>query len=147
VTPLQQALHDVLRESPIKVSGIAARMGDGVSASTLYGWANGSKAIPLGRLVQFILITGDHRPIAALCQELGGAFLPLPSKGGMSDEVGTRTLKEFADLMQEGSRAALDGKWTPAEVARVEKEAAEAQRAIAHYVAWARRQSKGVEET
>lgn len=143
MNPVQQALHDVLREHPMKVAGIAARMGDGVSASVLYGWANGSKAIPLSRLIQFVLITGDHRPIAALCEELGGAFLPLPSRGPLTDKAATRALKEFSDLMQEGSRAALDGRWTGAELARVEKEAAEAQRAIAQYVAWARDQAYG----
>lgn len=134
---VRQAIHEAIESNPAGLKGeaIAARMR--VSVSLLYGWGEiGRTAIPLDRLIQFSLITGDFRPVNAICREVGGLFVPCPQDDGNGADAGAmRALKEFSDLMQESSSALLDGKISAAELARIRREGAEAQRELARFLA------------
>lgn len=135
--PVRQAIRDAIHQNPagLKAESIAARMR--ISVSILYGWGElGRSPVPLDRLVQFVLITGDFRPINALSRELGGVFIPCPHDDGAGADAGAmRALKEFSDLMQESTQALLDGRISDAELARIRREGAEAQRELARFLA------------
>lgn len=133
---VRQAIHDAIANNPAGLKGeaIAARMA--VSISVLYRWGELSgKPIPLDRLKQFVLVTGDMRPITALCREVGGLFIPCPQDDGNGADAGAmRALKEFSDLMQESSSALMDGKVSQGELIRIRREGAEAQRELARFL-------------
>lgn len=134
MTAFQVALAAAIKSNPAGLKGeaIAARMG--IHHSVLYRWAEvgSSRQMPLDRVIQFTLITGDSRPLAALCHAAGGAFIPLPADDAKcSDRDLVRTIKEFSDLAQVVSAAKADGKVDEFELAKINREGAECQRAIA----------------
>ena len=125
---VRAAIREVLDSK--KAEAIAAKMG--VSHSTVLGWGEvGRKPPSLERLAQFLHATEDDRPLNALRAEGGGVFLPLPKSGPDTEPALLRAVKESADVIQVAATALQDGKVTPAELVKVRRELAEAQRAFA----------------
>lgn len=72
-------------------------------------------------------LTGDHRILQAEAEELGYALLKLPSvdAGDFASEA-MRTVKEFGDFIGSIEESMRDGKVTPNELRRIERELLEA---------------------
>ena len=134
---VREAVREVIDDNPAKLKAdrIAAILG--VSRSEVYAWGEVErKTIPLGRLVQLVSLTKDYRPVAAVCRAVGGIFVALPAQSDFAAEYElVAAIKEFSDVMQEVSAALADGTITGAEIARVRKQGAEAQRALAQLLA------------
>ena len=135
--PIREAVHDAVEDNPAKLKAdrIAAILG--VSRSEVYAWGEvDRKTIPLARLVQLVTLTRDYRPVSAVCRAVGGIFVALPAQSDFAAEYElVAAIKEFSDVMQEVSAALSDGTITAAEIARVRKQGAEAQRALAQLLA------------
>jgi hypothetical protein len=99
---------------------IAARMG--VNLSTVYSWGETGEAgreISLDRLHQLTLVTGDRRPLSALCAAAGGAFLPLPAGGGPIDKATMTSIADFGRLVHEVADDFVDGHIDAVELSRI----------------------------
>lgn len=149
--PIRQALRAALKSNPrhLKAEAIARRMGEGVNVSTLYRWAEPGPEgdnIPLARLMQFVLITEDLRPLEALAGICGAAVLPMP-RMQTADSAATRAhltaITEFAEFIQTHGRAILDKRISKRELPGILKEGYEAMTAIAHLMELARILAEG----
>lgn len=143
---IRQAVHDAIKENPARLKGEAIAVRMGVATSTLYAWGEPDKAtIPLERLVQLVLITGDIRPIVALSSVVGGYYIPRRSAVGVAsgELASVRAVKEFSDVLQDYSMALLDGRVSVKENARIQKDGAEAMQAIAELLELARESAEG----
>lgn len=133
---IAESISEAIRSNPrhLKAEAIADRML--VNRATLYKWGTTEAVIPLERLLQLIWITGDTRPIAAVCEAAGGVFIPNPSaiENSAEDVANAKTLREFSEFMTETARSTADGDVTSVEAARIRKEGHEAMRAIAELV-------------
>lgn len=135
---VRAAIKSAIERNPAGIKGEALAVMMGLHFSVIYRWgeAEGKKNAPLDRFIQFSLITRDYRPISALCAAVGGLFVPVPpDEGGDVNVAALRALKEFSDLLQESSRALLDDKITPPELRTILREGAEAQLALARFLA------------
>ena len=144
--PVRRAIHDAIADNPARLKGeaIAARML--MSKSTLYaygetdGEGEARKVITLERFVQFTLVTEDGRALDALCALAGYACIRLPAKAQGGEAAALEALHDFSAFMTTHAQALMDGVIEPDELARIEKRADAAQRAIAQVVAISRRQ-------
>lgn len=141
------AVGDLLEENAAGLSPkeIADRMV--CSLSLLYSWADlgeGGADIPLKRLKQLTLITGDGRVVAAFAAEAGYFAIPIPALGpvGEIEPESVRALHEFSDFMKENTRAFIDKVISALELKKIEKEGYEAMLAIARVIAVARMQRR-----
>lgn len=135
---IRRAIKAAILHNPAGVKGETLGTMMGLHFSVIYRWGeiDGKKNVPLERFIQFIMITRDFRPISALCAAVGGIFVPCPSDDGSDiNHAAITAIKEFSDLLQESSRSLLDGKLTPAELVRIRREGAEAQLALARFLA------------
>lgn len=141
------ALRAVFHSNPahLKEAAIADRMG--LARTFLYRYANihDTAMIPVERLVQLVLISCDTRPIAALCRACGGEFVAARALAKGNEQAALAAVREFSELMSEYSRAILDGNIDAKELALLEREASEAQQAIAALVQTARVRVKSAE--
>lgn len=94
----------------------------------------------LARFVQFTLVTEDGRALTELCALAGYACIRLPAKALGGETAALEALHDFSAFMTTHAQALMDGVIEPDELARIEKRADAAQRAIAQVVALARRQ-------
>jgi hypothetical protein len=133
---LKLAIKAVFHKNPagLKEAAIADRMNLPRTFLYRYGDLRQDDVIPLERLVQLVLISGDMRPMAALCRACGGEFVAVKPLAHGSEETALKAVQEFSELMAEYSSAILDGRITPRELATLEREGAEAQQAIAALV-------------
>lgn len=145
--PVRRAIHDAIADNPARLKGeaIAARMLLGKSTLYAYGESDAEgearKSISLERFVQFTLVTEDGRALSELCTLAGYACIRLPAKGTLAGEsAALEALHDFSAFMTTHAQALMDGVIEPDELARIEKRADAAQRAIAQVVAIARRQ-------
>lgn len=80
-------------------------------------------------LVRICEVTGDLGALQAQAQALGQVLMPLPASGAAGGDDLARKLaascKEFGDFVSEISADLSDGKVTPNELARIEREAGE----------------------
>lgn len=143
------ALRAVFHSNPahLKEAAIADRMG--LARTFLYRYANihDTAMIPVERLVQLVLISCDTRPIAALCRACGGDFIASKALSKGNEQAALKAVQEFSQLMGEYSSAILDGRIDAKELALLEKEANDAQQAIAALVQTARVRVGGAEGT
>lgn len=134
---VKQSIKQVVKDSPLKAEALAARMaaetGHGLSWSQLYRWGDISQddMIPLGRLVQLMLITSDTRPLDVLCDVCGGVFVRTRLAPTSMDKVVVKMLKETTDVLREATTAMQDGKITRCELAELRKEVMHAHEALA----------------
>lgn len=149
IETVYRAIRDAIASNPakLKADAIAARML--VSRSTLYGYgevdAQGDprKTISLERLVQFVLVSQDGRPLSALAALAGFACIRLSDHVTPSVEPATlEALHDFSLFMKTDASALLDGKVTDGELADIEKRADDAMLSIARVVAAARHQNQ-----
>lgn len=79
-------------------------------------------------LVTICEVTGDLGPLQAQAARLGQMLLPMPSVAGMDGDLALQlasACKEFGEMVTEISADLADGKVTPNEQRRIEREAAE----------------------
>jgi len=132
---LRLAINDVLTGNhggiPAKV--VAERMG--IPASTLYSYGEvgpTGREIPVDKLLRLVRAAEDTRPIAALCEDAGGTFLPIPEgSAGAVNAALIKTVKEFGEAVTEVGAGLEDGKLEIAELRRIDREIGEAMQALA----------------
>lgn len=140
---IRRAVHDAIDHNPNRIKGAAIALRMGVSTTTVYRWGeDGQVDIPLNRLIQLVLVTGDTRPVSALCETLGGAFVPVPCRE-RGEKLDIKALKEFSEFLHARSAALNDGKITAAELGRIKKEGSDVIRVIAQAMADAERGFRG----
>ena len=133
VDNLKLAIHQALSDNPqhLKATAIEDRMNLPHKFLYRYGDLKQSAMINLERLVQLTLISGDTRPMAALCRAVGGVFLHARPLEQGKEMLALKAVKEFSELMSEYSKDVRDGKICAKELARLDREAMQAQLAIA----------------
>jgi hypothetical protein len=142
---LKLAIKAVFHRNPagLKEEAIATRMGMPRTFLYRYGDLHQEAIIPLERLVQLVLISSDTRPMAALCRACGGEFVAVKPLCRGNEQTALKAVREFSELMNEYSKDIIDGHVTPRELARLEREASEAQQAIAALVQSVRWNTQG----
>jgi hypothetical protein len=135
MTPID-ALYQAVHDYPGGAPALAPRMG--LAASTLLSFANPnceSHRWPLARALQVVAITGDMRPIEAICAEAGGVFVGLGDLGNIADgrllKMVSRLLTEFGDVPRELHKVLADGRVKPREAAGFRRQVYELQQAAA----------------
>lgn len=133
---VRDQLYLLVHEYPGGGRALAPRMR--VADSTLRSMANpncDSHDWPLKRFEQAMALTGDLRPLEALCQEFNGVFLPMGKFDGMAPgrllKVMQQLTKEFADIPVRVSEIMKDGVVRPREVERLTRDVYELQQAAA----------------
>lgn len=133
---LRLAINDVLTDNhrgiPAKV--VAERMG--IPASTLYSYGEvgpTGREIPVDKLLRLVRAAEDTRPIAALCEDAGGTFVPLPSgSAGAVNAALLNSVKEFGDVCAEIARDMKDGKMDAGERRNADREIGEMIQSLVH---------------
>lgn len=77
-------------------------------------------------VVRICEVTGDLGPLQAMASRLGQMVMPIPTAAGVDGDLAHKladTCKEFGELISEISGDLADGKVTPNELARIEREA------------------------
>lgn len=128
---VRDALHEAVLGYPGGVTALSARMG--LAESTLRNMANpnGEHNNPwsLARLRQVLAYCPSRLPIHALAEEAGGVFVPvvLPAEATLPDlyQQVTKLAAEFGDVVREVQQDARDGRITPRELGRIDKQIAE----------------------
>lgn len=129
------AINDVLTDDRAKVPAklVAGRMG--VPLTSLYSYGqigSNGRDIPLVKLAQLVLASEDTRPIAALCREVGGYFLPLPAmKGEAVSDALVLCIKDFGAAAEEVAADLRGGKLTDPELRRIRADIGATQGALA----------------
>lgn len=96
---IRDALFKVVHDYPGGANSLAPRMD--LAASTLRCMANPtieSHDWPLKRVEQVMALTGDTRPLDALCEEFGGLFVPLADLPECEEEIGRMIAELGADF-------------------------------------------------
>lgn len=122
------AAYAVVHDYPGGSVALAPRLG--MSHAILRGKVNPNDAghhLTVAESLRMQLLTGDHRILQAEAEELGYALLKLPSvdSGDFACEA-MRTVKEFGDFIGSIEESMRDGKVTPNELRRIERELLEA---------------------
>ena len=127
---VEDALYHAVHDYPGGAQALAPRMG--VSGSTLQNMADPRQpnhTWPLRRFQQVVALTGDTRPLQALCDEHGGVFVPTArlSDAALSDlyQQVTKLAAEFGDVVREIEADVKDGRITPRELVRIERQIGE----------------------
>ena len=143
---IRDAVKAAISANPRHLKGEAIALRMGISPSALYSWgeANG-KQIPLDRLIQLVLVTGDFRPVIALAEVCGGTFIPRGAEGGGDcREESIKIVQAFAVLLKDSSDAILDNATSHDELRRIQNDGARAMLATAQLIgAFERDESAG----
>ncbi|MDD2772725.1 MAG: hypothetical protein PHP45_03405 [Elusimicrobiales bacterium] len=132
---IKRAIHDTITRYGVKRLALLLNM----SATNIYRWGESEQvSIPLVHFVRVNEITGDYASAMALCEVLGGTFLPVPRRD-KGDKLDIKLLKEFAEFLHVRATALADGKVTTAELVRIKKEGSETITVIAQAMADAER--------
>lgn len=124
------AAHRLGREFPGGVPALAQRLG--VPANTLYGELNPNHPtgkLGVQRLMAMMAMSGDYRPLHAMCDELGHVALALPAGDQAQPTVAgvAQLTGDFARLLQELASDMSDGQISDNELKRIEAEWLEMQ--------------------
>jgi DNA-binding transcriptional regulator YdaS (Cro superfamily) len=128
------ALQRAVRAFPHGTNALAARLGISPTSlshkvSTTYPAAHCSPE----EVLEIMQATGDVGALQAMADALGFVLIPLPKHDAHGDEAMAtmmKTVKEFGDFVSEASNDLADGRISDNELARVEREGAEALGAI-----------------
>lgn len=133
---IRDAVKAAISSNPQHLKGEAIAMRMGVSTSALYSWGDpAGKQIPIDRLIQLCLITGDPRPIAALANACGYDITPRGADGSADcREESIHIVQTFAALLKDSSDAILDSEITPEELRKVQTDGSRAMLAIARLI-------------
>lgn len=130
IESVRHAIRDVLDDKPTK--DIATRMD--VPVSTVYSWGefgDSGRDPSLAKLIQFVRVSEDARPMSALCREAGGFFTPgLPECGGKVDAAMMRVVKEFGESVAAVAKGLEDGSFDQPDLRRIRREIGETVRAL-----------------
>jgi hypothetical protein len=139
---LNDALYHLVHDYPGGAAALAARCLH-LAPSTLQSMANPNDdghGWPLRRFVEVVALSGDTRPIDALCAQFGGVFVKTAGIQGVADrdlyELATRLSGEFGDVIN-SLQLALDASGdggravTPREFAAFDQQVYELQSADA----------------
>ena len=100
---------------------------------------NTTHHLTLDEAVRLMHGTGDVRLIHALAAEFGGVYVPLPEQGNaqVTSVLGdiSKMSVEFGALIKEVADDIQDGVITPNEHRKIQKEADELRKALAHLMA------------
>lgn len=100
------------------------------SPTYLNNMTNSTAPVPADLLVQTVRHLGDAHAVQELCRLAGGVYVPAPSGVDIELVSVRRALREFSELVEAVCDALEDGRVTPEEAERVEREGAEAVQAI-----------------
>jgi hypothetical protein len=96
--------------------------------------SDASRGLPARLIVPLTLITGNAAIMDALEARIGRVGIPVPA-GGRSHvdavEATAVAVREFGELLSAHAGALVDGRMTPAEEQKIQREGYEAMRAIA----------------
>jgi hypothetical protein len=139
---LNDALYHLVHDYPGGAAALSARCLH-LAPSTLQSMANPNDdghGWPLRRFVEVMALSGDTRPIDALCAQFGGVFIKTAPMDAVGDrdlyELATKLTGEFGDVIN-SLRSALDGSGdagkaiTPREFAAFDTQIYEMQSAAA----------------
>lgn len=136
--PVIAAINDAISDNPNGVPDKIIALQMGVGRSTLHKWGE-HDAPPLGRLVQFVNITGALGPLHAVARLCGCAVVPLPPTTADENEAAAiGVIQETADLLKKHAASLADGKITEEEYRQIEREADELVAAVVRLKAAAR---------
>lgn len=124
---VEDALYHAVHDYPGGAQALAPRMG--VSGSTLQNMADPRQpnhTWPLRRFQQVVALTGDTRPVQALCAENGGVFVPTTrlSESSVPElfRAVSKLAAEFGDVVREIENDMADGRITPRERDMIQKQ-------------------------
>lgn len=121
---IRDALFKVVHDYPGGANSLAPRMD--LAASTLRCMANPtieSHDWPLKRVEQVMALTGDTRPLDALCEEFGGVFVRLSTLPDGEEEIGRMIAElgaDFGAVCASINSALADGRVTAKELKEFE---------------------------
>lgn len=128
------ALQRAVRGFALGTAALAARLGCSETSlnhkvSPTYPGAHCSPE----EMRDIMELTGDHGALHALAAPLGYVLLPTPRVGdadGATAQALATSVREYAEFATEAAKGMLDGEVTDNELARLQREAAEAIAAI-----------------
>lgn len=131
---VRDSLYDLVHDYPGGAPALSPRMK--LATSTLLSMANPnceSHDWPLKRFEQAMALTGDIRPLEALCQEFGGVFVSIGRfdhlPPGRVLKEAQHLSKEFGDVSVQLAEILKDGSVTPREVEQLRRQVYEMQQA------------------
>lgn len=137
---IDDTVYHLAHDYPGGVPALALRMG--MSPNTLAHKVSLTQRThhlsPL-ELIKLQAIADDQRPLHAMAAQLGFVCLPLvadASRGTLEDVM--HMAKEFADVLASVNQAVTDGRVTPNEMQRCEREAGELMLALTNVLATVR---------
>lgn len=132
-------LKPSLGRAKLKLDAFATRMG--LSPVTLYQYAEGRRDLPAKLIPPLTHATRDLLLVEELAVACGGTFVPLPNGESLETHSMRRVIKEFAQLVDAACDAMEDGKVTPREADRVQREGMQAIQAIQRLLSEVRAQA------
>ena len=118
---VESAIYHAVHDYKPGTDALARQMG--MARSSLLNMANPNDdghEVTVKRLRQVVHLTGDLRPVHALCAELGGVFVPTERFAGIADDalldLVMRLGKEYGDVCAAVSAAIADGRVSPREM-------------------------------
>jgi hypothetical protein len=121
------AAYHLAHSFPGGVPALAVRMG--MSANTLQhklSLTNSTHHLTLREAIALQHISGDKRIVQAMCGALGGVFVDMEADSSHTTmEQVMRMAKEFGEVLGAVNDAVVDGRVTPNEMHRCERQAAE----------------------
>lgn len=130
----KRALHATIHSSTAPTKAIAEAAGVGYSALANAALTSEPGNLPFARL-PLVLEASDNLTLLRFYAQLQGCeVFRLPRVGAVADgRQAAAAMREFAELLEAGAAAAEDAVITPAEFARIDREADDALRAILEY--------------
>ncbi len=137
------AIRQALESNPAGETPKSIAAKAGMSASYLYSLAEAGEAVPMARMIQLYSITGDSRPVDALCRVCGGVYVPEPQADAQRcDTALLKAIKENSDFVQAVAQAMLDNRVSITELVLIERAAMDLQQAVVRVVSSARASCK-----
>jgi transcriptional regulator with XRE-family HTH domain len=144
---LDRVVADHCRETGDTQEDVAADLG--ISSSYLSNMRNGHSPVQADVLIRLTRLTGNTHAIVVAADLCGGMFIRYPkvdqNASRLNMGIAIRTFGEFVVEMESDK---ADGKLTPEELERIERDGADAMRAVQTVIVDAREQAKrgGVKE-
>lgn len=118
------AAFNLIHDYPGGARALAPRIGKNPTSLCHEASATGTAKLGLADAVKVSTLTGDARILNAFADEMGFALIPLHAAAGADGGVERlgQLAQEFADVIRATGVALADGRVTPNELKRVERE-------------------------